>query len=385
MTAFTGQVIQPNKIQSSSSHLDILDYAAKVAISSSQSLASTTATQLLNHNPKVPRITETENSSNNAESIVWLKFDDSLSSDFSNPRFLSKLGQKPNANKPSVLIIGYTTGYSIWLVAKSSPAYEILSMRSGPVNHVKIIPTPSGKTVISSRNIEESTASTTELDFDPDKSSYPHIAHVAAGSLESAGQLIITSLVEARTQVQDISFPAKIENLLANKKFVVVYVENGNISGFIIAQNYAPAFSLDIPPFDYNAISLSSRWLAFPESKRLNLLSKGGVETSNDTNSVTSSVIKTFSTLMSIANNAYKETTKNSSKPGSGAAKPEIQESFVTVVDTDTLASFGLNQNESISDENGENRPVEQSVLFHFPAHRLREWSEILLVQNFHR
>lgn len=143
---------------------NVLDFATKVAVQTTTKAVKTVdknqvlANQVLN----LPRSRNTSNNQTpNHEKVTFVKIDDDQYSNQSSIEVLEKLHcYGSTIKKPVFLYIGYTTGYSVWLVSVDGDAYEIVSNRSGPVNHAKILPTPS-KTEVRLSNRESMTNSQT--------------------------------------------------------------------------------------------------------------------------------------------------------------------------------------------------------------------------------
>lgn len=129
-------------------------------------------------------------------------------------------------------------------------------------------------------------------------------------------------------------------------------------------------------------MTLGNRWLALTEKmKRHQVLSIGGAATSNNTHTMTHSVLKTAYKLYSMAETVYKTSSNQDKNLKKSDEDPKsYKEAVVTIVDLDTLCQLGddslddkitNNLSESEIDEQGQVRPSSQSVLFHFVAHKM--------------
>ena len=156
-----GQCIKPtNSITLQSNNhttaTDVLDFATKVAVTT-----STTAVKAIDNTKVLPSISSRNrnNSGNNYnyndkqnDQVVWIKIDDSLKIDMFSKEVLEKLYGKEfliekqfegSVRRPVLIYIGYNIGYAIWVVSvESDSAYELVSVRTGPVNHVNVVSTP---------------------------------------------------------------------------------------------------------------------------------------------------------------------------------------------------------------------------------------------------
>jgi len=362
---------------------NVLDFATKVAVQTTTKAVKTVDKNqvLANQVFNLPRSRNTSNNqTQNHEKVTFVKIDDDQYSNQSSIEVLEKLHcYGSTIKKPVFLYIGYTTGYSIWLVSVDGDAYEIVSNRSGPVNHAKVLPTPS-KTEVRLSNRESMTNSqtssvnsqiTTNSSTSLCSSYFPHLATVAAGSAEAECELVISSLVKPTYQVQSLSFSSKIKSLVSNRKLLIVSLESGQISGFHAHQNYTPVFNLDRDFPLYQTLSLGDRWLAFNEkSKWSQVCSRGGVKTFNDTSTITSNVLKCVYSVYSIAENAYEKNVKKANSGNNTKKRDEFNEAYVSIIDIDTMCEFGQESKETETDELGETRPANASVMFHFMAHK---------------
>ena len=182
---------------------------------------------------------------------------------------------------------------------------------------------------------------------------------------------MISSLVKPTYQVQSLSFSSKIKSLISNRKLLIVSLESGQISGFHAHQNYTPVFNLDRDFPLYQTLSLGDRWLAFNEkSKWSQVCSRGGVKTFNDTSTITSNVLKCVYSVYSIAENAYEKNVKKGNNSSNTKKRDEFNEAYVSIIDIDTMCEFGQESKETETDELGETRPANASVMFHFMAHK---------------
>lgn len=74
------------------------------------------------------------------EKIHWVRFEQADINDLnSNPECDPSTRTAP----PLLLILGYGNGFQIWIIPSSGEAQEILSVRQGPVQHVRLLPQPS--------------------------------------------------------------------------------------------------------------------------------------------------------------------------------------------------------------------------------------------------
>lgn len=297
-----GQCIKPqiSTVSTNTTATDVLDFATKVAVSS-----TSTAVKAIDNTKVLPALASTFHQArhpnlspiNDKDQVIWLKIDDSLNSDLFSDAILEKFYGKnyfENKNfneqvrRPVILYIGYNIGYSIWLVSvNSDSAYEIISNRDGPVNHVEIIPTAcnfenlftanesqadsgiqnlnsnsaTGSASADSESNPSSRTTLSDTNFNAHLTSkpLPHIATVFASSDAHECELIISSLVKPRhdSLIHRMNFGSKIDKIVCNQQLLITKLVNDNISAFSLHKNYSQVFSLD---FESNANNFVLVW-----------------------------------------------------------------------------------------------------------------------------
>ncbi|KAL2712671.1 flocculation protein FLO11-like [Vespula squamosa] len=212
-------------------------------------------------NDIVPQAYTTAPSTDNKESISWARFE---YADINDPALYPDFNEGSNT-PPLLLVLGYSTGVQVWLIAATGEATEVLSWRQGIVRTLRILPNPK-------------TDSEHPDSFEPKR---PLVA-----ICDSAGpgpQFCNISFISLKTgeQTKNIKFKNPVCDILANRRSIVVtFLEK--IAVFD-ARTFEDILTVTTcypsPGPNPNPVALGTRWLAYSEKKLLPARrSSGGCE-----------------------------------------------------------------------------------------------------------
>ncbi|XP_001603193.2 breast carcinoma-amplified sequence 3 homolog [Nasonia vitripennis] len=188
--------------------------------------------------------------SDNREAITWARFE---YADVNDPAFFPDYNEGSRI-PPLLLVLGYTTGVQVWLIAASGEATEVLSWRQGMVRTLRILPSPR----CGERERE-----------DPFKVKRPMVA-----ICDSAGpgpQFCSVSFISLKTgeQVKSIKFKSPVCDVLANKRSIVVtFPERIAVFDAKTLEDVLTITTCYFSPGpNPNPVALGTRWLAYGEKK----------------------------------------------------------------------------------------------------------------------
>lgn len=212
-------------------------------------------------NDIVPQAYTGTPNSENKESISWARFE---YADINDPALYPDYNEGSNT-PPLLLVLGYTTGVQVWLIAATGEATEVLSWRQGVVRTLRILPNPK----------------TDDEHVDLFELKRPMVA-----ICDSAGpgpQFCNISFISLKTgeQTKSIKFKNPVCDILANKRSIVVtFLEKIAVFDARTLEDVLTVTTCYASPGpNPNPIALGSRWLAYSEKKLLPVKrSSGGCE-----------------------------------------------------------------------------------------------------------
>lgn len=212
-------------------------------------------------NDIVPQAYAATPNSDNKESISWARFE---YADINDPALYPDYNEGSNT-PPLLLVLGYTTGVQVWLIAATGEATEVLSWRQGVVRTLRILPNPK----------------TDDEHVDLFESKRPMVA-----ICDSAGpgpQFCNISFISLKTeeQAKSIKFKNPVCDILANKRSIVVtFLEKIAVFDARTLEDMMTVTTCYTSPGpNPNPIALGTRWLAYSEKKLLPAKrSSGGCE-----------------------------------------------------------------------------------------------------------
>ncbi|CAB0032759.1 unnamed protein product [Trichogramma brassicae] len=296
-------------------------------------------------------------SSENRESITWARFE---YADISNPAFYPDYNEGSSI-PPLLLVLGYTTGVQVWLIAASGDATEVLSWRQGQVRTLRLLPSPLTQT-------RRSSASKGEPD-DPYKLRRPLVA--ICDSAGPGAQFCNVSFLSLKTgeQVKSIKFKSAVCDVLANKRSIVVTFPE-RIAVFD-AKTLDDVLSITTcypsPGPNPNPVALGTRWLAYSEKKLIPSKRSSGGSEGEGVSSYTATVLYAAKSLgkglRGLGETVASSLTGNSVTPmaqlnNSHLADNSTQPGVVTIIDLQSAKD----ERESDSVESG-------TIIAHFTAH----------------
>ncbi|XP_047369803.1 serine-rich adhesin for platelets-like isoform X3 [Vespa velutina] len=187
-------------------------------------------------------------STDNKESISWARFE---YADINDPALYPDFNEG-SSTPPLLLVLGYSTGVQVWLIAATGEATEVLSWRQGIVRTLRILPNPK----------------TDSEHADPYEPKRPLVA-----ICDSAGpgpQFCNISFISLKTgeQTKNIKFKNPVCDILANRRSIVVtFLEK--IAVFD-ARTFEDILTVTTcypsPGPNPNPVALGTRWLAYRRS-----------------------------------------------------------------------------------------------------------------------
>ncbi|XP_076619555.1 uncharacterized protein LOC143340968 isoform X3 [Colletes latitarsis] len=199
--------------------------------------------------------------SDNKESISWARFE---YADINDPALYPDYNEGSNT-PPLLLVLGYTTGVQVWLIAATGEATEVLSWRQEVVRTLRILPNP--KT-------------------DDDHVDLFDLKRPMVAVCDSAGpgpQFCNISFISLKTgeQAKSIKFKNPVCDILANKRSIVVtFTEKIAVFDARTLEDVLTVTTCYASPVaNPNPVALGTRWLAYSEKKLLPAKrSSGGCE-----------------------------------------------------------------------------------------------------------
>ncbi|XP_076645308.1 uncharacterized protein LOC143354831 isoform X2 [Halictus rubicundus] len=199
--------------------------------------------------------------SDNKESITWARFE---YADINDPVLYPDYNEGSNT-PPLLLVLGYTTGVQVWLIAATGEATEVLSWRQGVVRTLRILPNPK----------------TDDENIDLFESKRPMVA--VCDSAGPGPQFCNISFISLKTgeQAKSIKFKNPVYDILANKRSIVVtFLEKIAVFNARTLEDVLTVTTCYASPGpNPNPVALGTRWLAYSEKKLLPAKrSSGGCE-----------------------------------------------------------------------------------------------------------
>ncbi|XP_011502085.1 PREDICTED: breast carcinoma-amplified sequence 3 homolog [Ceratosolen solmsi marchali] len=287
--------------------------------------------------------------SDNRESITWARFE---YADVNDPLFYPDYNEGSSI-PPLLLVLGYTTGVQVWLIAASGEATEVLSWRQGMVRTLRILPNPnSGER---ERN-------------DPFKQKRPMVA-----ICDSAGpgpQFCSVSFISLKTgeQVKSIKFKSPVCDVLANKRSIAVtFPERIAVFDAKTLEDVLTITTCYLSPGpNPNPVALGTRWLAYSEKKLIPGRRSSGGSEGEGVSSYTATVLYAAKSLgkglRGLGETVASSLTGNSVSPISTVNNAHIADSaqpgVVTILDLQAAK-----EEKEMDDGNVE------TVVAHFAAH----------------
>lgn len=180
-----------------------------------------------------------------------------------------------------LLILGYANGAQIWSVASSGEAKELFSLKNGPIKALKLLPHPDCDPGISDRY----------------SAKRPLVA-ISESTSPLNSNLKFVSLTTGE-DVHAIAYKQPILDLLANRKVVVasfvekfVVLDSSTLSHRFWVGSCFPSAGPNLNP-----IALSSRWLAYADTRFVSHHQSYGGVSSASGQSYTSTVISAAKSL----------------------------------------------------------------------------------------
>ncbi|XP_076177095.1 uncharacterized protein LOC143151636 isoform X2 [Ptiloglossa arizonensis] len=212
-------------------------------------------------NDIVPQAYAGTPNSDNKESISWARFE---YADINDPALYPDYNEGSNT-PPLLLVLGYTTGVQVWLVAATGEATEVLSWRQGVVRTLRILPNPK----------------TDKEHVDLFDLKRPMVA--VCDSAGPGPQFCNISFISLKTgeQAKSIKFKNPVCDILANKRSIVVtFLEKIAMFDARTMEDVLTVTTCYASPGpNPNPIALGTRWLAYSEKKLLPVKrSSGGCE-----------------------------------------------------------------------------------------------------------
>ncbi|XP_017761072.1 PREDICTED: uncharacterized protein LOC108551422 [Eufriesea mexicana] len=212
-------------------------------------------------NDIVPQAYAGTPNSENKESISWARFE---YADINDPVLYPDYNEGSNT-PPLLLVLGYTTGVQVWLIAATGEATEVLSWRQGVIRTLRILPNPK----------------TDDEHVDLFELKRPMVA-----ICDSAGpgpQFCNISFISLKTgeQTKSIKFKNPVCDVLANKRSIVVtFLEKIAVFDARTLEDVLTVTTCYASPGpNPNPVALGTRWLAYSEKKLLPAKrSSGGCE-----------------------------------------------------------------------------------------------------------
>ncbi|XP_044579572.1 uncharacterized protein LOC123261814 isoform X1 [Cotesia glomerata] len=297
-------------------------------------------------NDIVPQAYTGSPNSDNKESITWARFE---YADVNDPSFFPDYVEG-SSTPPLLLVLGYTTGVQVWLIAASGEATEVLSWRQSVVRILRILPDP--KIVEDHADLYEKKR--------------PIIA-----ICDSAGpgpQFCSVNFISLRTgeQLKSIKFKNSVCDVLANKRSIVVTFSE-KIAVFD-ARTFEDILTVTTcypcPGLNPNPVALGTRWFAYSEKKLIPARRSSGGSEGEGVQSYTATVLYAAKSLgkglRGLGETVASSLTGNSVTPmiinnsGSDITQPGV----VTILDL-----------HAIKEEKELDDPAIETVVAHFTAH----------------
>ncbi|XP_031829238.2 uncharacterized protein LOC116425518 isoform X1 [Nomia melanderi] len=297
-------------------------------------------------NDIVPQAYSSSLNSDNKESISWARFE---YADINDPVLYPDYNEGSNT-PPLLLVLGYTTGVQVWLIAATGEATEVLSWRQGVVHTLRILPNPK----------------TDDEHIDLFELKRPMVA--VCDSAGPGPQFCNISFISLKTgeQTKSIKFKNPVCDILANKRSIVItFLEKIAVFDARTLDDVLTVTTCHASPGpNPNPVALGTRWLAYSEKKLLpSKRSSGGCE-GEGVQSYTATVLYAAKSLgkglRGLGETVASSLTGNSTSPivvnntGNDVTQPGV----ITILDL-----------QAAKEEKGSDDPNVETIIAHFTAH----------------
>ncbi|XP_033317343.1 uncharacterized protein LOC117215047 isoform X2 [Bombus bifarius] len=297
-------------------------------------------------NDIVPQAYTGTPNSENKESISWARFE---YADINDPTLYPDYNEGSNT-PPLLLVLGYTTGVQVWLIAATGEGTEVLSWRQGVVRTLRILPNPK----------------TDDEHVDLFELKRPMVA--ICDSAGPGSQFCNISFISLKTgeQAKSIKFKNPVCDILVNKRSVVVtFLEKIAVFDARTLEDVLTVTTCYASPGpNPNPVTLGTRWLAYSEKKLLPAKrSSGGCE-SEGVQSYTATVLYAAKSLgkglRGLGETVASSLTGNSVSPVviNNTSSDVTQPGVITILDLQAAK-----EEKELDDANIE------TVVAHFTAH----------------
>lgn len=215
-------------------------------------------------NDIVPQGYAGASNSDNKETISWARFE---YADINDPVLYPDYNEG-SSTPPLLLVLGYTVGVQVWLIAATGEATEVLSWRQGVIRTLRILPNPK----------------TDDEHVDEFEAKRPMVAVCSEPDSTLPGpKFCDVNFISLKTgePVHSVGFKNPVCDVLANKRSVVVTLLE-KIAVFdarTLQNNITITTCYASPGPNPNPVALGTRWLAYSEKRLIPARrSSGGCE-----------------------------------------------------------------------------------------------------------
>ncbi|XP_029169882.1 uncharacterized protein LOC114939675 isoform X2 [Nylanderia fulva] len=299
-------------------------------------------------NDIVPQGYAGASNSDNKETISWARFE---YADINDPTLYPDYNEG-SSTPPLLLVLGYTVGVQVWLIAATGEATEILSWRQGVIRTLRILPNPK-----------------TDEHVDEFEAKRPMVAVCSEPDSTLPGpKFCDVNFISLKTgePVHSVGFKNPVCDVLANKRSVVVTLLE-KIAVFdarTLQNNITITTCYASPGPNPNPVALGTRWLAYSEKRLIPARrSSGGCE-GEGVQSYTATVLYAAKSLgkglRGLGETVASSLTGNSVSPMTvnNAGNDVTQPGVVTILDLQIARD-----EKELDDANAE------AVIAHFTAH----------------
>ncbi|XP_072754963.1 uncharacterized protein [Anoplolepis gracilipes] len=300
-------------------------------------------------NDIVPQGYAGASNSDNKETISWARFE---YADINDPALYPDYNEG-SSTPPLLLVLGYTVGVQVWLIAATGEATEVLSWRQGVIRTLRILPNPK----------------TDDEHVDEFEAKRPMVAVCSEPDSTLPGpKFCDVNFISLKTgePVHSVGFKNPVCDVLANKRSVVVTLLE-KIAVFdarTLQNNITITTCYASPGPNPNPVALGTRWLAYSEKRLIpSRRSSGGCE-GEGVQSYTATVLYAAKSLgkglRGLGETVASSLTGNSVSPMTinNAGNDVSQPGVVTILDLQIARD-----EKELDDTNAE------AVIAHFTAH----------------
>ncbi|KMQ96061.1 breast carcinoma-amplified sequence 3 [Lasius niger] len=300
-------------------------------------------------NDIVPQGYAGASNSDNKETISWARFE---YADINDPTLYPDYNEG-SSTPPLLLVLGYTVGVQVWLIAATGEATEVLSWRQGVIRTLRILPNPK----------------TDDEHVDEFEAKRPMVAVCSEPDSTLPGpKFCDVNFISLKTgePVHSVGFKNPVCDVLANKRSVVVTLLE-KIAVFdarTLQNNITITTCYASPGPNPNPVALGTRWLAYSEKRLIPARrSSGGCE-GEGVQSYTATVLYAAKSLgkglRGLGETVASSLTGNSVSPMTvnNAGNDVTQPGVVTILDLQIARD-----EKELDDANAE------AVIAHFTAH----------------